>query len=260
MPPSPLPPPSTTETADGWVKSIDPRTGRPFYANRITRVTQWEAPPGWPEEQTSSGRQKQASSSKHDDVAVSVDSNLPAGWEEMTDPTSGRKFYVDHERKITTWEKPKVTGKVSSSANLNPSSIDNVSDTNNNAWLAEEEAAALAAGYQFNSDLYGSSTNTEDVLTTTPTPDFVVRTIGDKERFDCPQCLLPFNFASRRRHHCRLCGDVFCDDCSSHRVALPLDGPEFEKPVRVCDLCNKDVDRGNYFSMRCVQFTFDLHF
>ena len=55
---------------------------------------------------------------------------------------------------------------------------------------------------------------------------------------------------SKRRHHCRLCGDVFCDACSSHRVSLPLEGVEFEKPVRICDFCNKDVEQGNFFSMR----------
>ncbi len=55
---------------------------------------------------------------------------------------------------------------------------------------------------------------------------------------------------SKRRHHCRLCGDVFCDTCSNHRVSLPLEGSEFEKPVRICDLCNRDVEQGNFFSMR----------
>jgi hypothetical protein len=55
---------------------------------------------------------------------------------------------------------------------------------------------------------------------------------------------------SKRRHHCRLCGDIFCDSCSSHRVTLPLEGPEFDKPVRICDLCNRDVEQGNFFSMR----------
>jgi len=33
---------------------------------------------------------------------------LPAGWEEMRDPQSGRMYYVDHERQITTWERPEL--------------------------------------------------------------------------------------------------------------------------------------------------------
>ena len=31
----------------GWIESIDPKSGRTFYANRYIRTTQWEAPPGW---------------------------------------------------------------------------------------------------------------------------------------------------------------------------------------------------------------------
>eukprot|EP00562_Extubocellulus_spinifer_P011222 CAMPEP_0178545464 /NCGR_PEP_ID=MMETSP0697-20121206/3649_1 /TAXON_ID=265572 /ORGANISM="Extubocellulus spinifer, Strain CCMP396" /LENGTH=49 /DNA_ID= /DNA_START= /DNA_END= /DNA_ORIENTATION= len=30
-----------------WIKSTDPRTGRFFYANHVTRQTQWDPPPGW---------------------------------------------------------------------------------------------------------------------------------------------------------------------------------------------------------------------
>ncbi|KAL3826266.1 hypothetical protein ACHAXA_006294, partial [Cyclostephanos tholiformis] len=44
--------------------------------------------------------------------------------------------------------------------------------------------------------------------------------------------------------------DVFCDPCSSTRAVLPLDGKEYDAPVRVCDNCMIDVKRGNYFSMR----------
>lgn len=31
---------------------------------------------------------------------------LPQGWEEMRDPQSGRIYYVDHDRQITTWDRP----------------------------------------------------------------------------------------------------------------------------------------------------------
>ena len=31
---------------------------------------------------------------------------LPAGWEEKTDPASGKKYYVNHERKVTQWDRP----------------------------------------------------------------------------------------------------------------------------------------------------------
>lgn len=39
----------------------------------------------------------------------------------------------------------------------------------------------------------------------------------------------------RRRHHCRACGHVFCNDCSQARLALPTYGYATEE--RVCDAC-----------------------
>ncbi|CBK24667.2 uncharacterized protein [Blastocystis hominis] len=48
----------------------------------------------------------------------------------------------------------------------------------------------------------------------------------------CPNCLQQFT-AVRRRHHCRWCGRVFCDDCCHHKVTISKNG----KSQRVCDLC-----------------------
>jgi len=31
---------------------------------------------------------------------------------------------------------------------------------------------------------------------------------------------------------------------------LPLSGTEYDKPVRVCNECHGDVDKGRFFSMR----------
>jgi hypothetical protein len=52
---------------------------------------------------------------------------------------------------------------------------------------------------------------------------------------------------SKRGHHCRLCGDIVCDACSLHHVELPLEGSGLEKPVRICDYCHVDVEKGNFF-------------
>jgi growth factor-regulated tyrosine kinase substrate len=37
------------------------------------------------------------------------------------------------------------------------------------------------------------------------------------------------------QHHCRNCGGIFCDKCSSHK--LPLLSLGFIDRVRVCDAC-----------------------
>jgi len=36
---------------------------------------------------------------------------LPAGWEEMTEPDTGRKFYIDHNTRTTSWERPQPSKK-----------------------------------------------------------------------------------------------------------------------------------------------------
>ncbi|TKY75263.1 WD repeat and FYVE domain-containing protein 3 [Spatholobus suberectus] len=42
-----------------------------------------------------------------------------------------------------------------------------------------------------------------------------------------------------RKHHCRNCGDIFCDKCTHGRITLTAD--ENAQPVRVCDRCMAEV-------------------
>lgn len=39
------------------------------------------------------------------------------------------------------------------------------------------------------------------------------------------------------QHHCRNCGDIFCNSCSEQVTPLPNDHGQMSKPVRVCDGC-----------------------
>uniref|UniRef100_A0A8V0YJI6 RUN and FYVE domain-containing protein 1 n=1 Tax=Gallus gallus TaxID=9031 RepID=A0A8V0YJI6_CHICK len=57
--------------------------------------------------------------------------------------------------------------------------------------------------------------------------------LKDDEATHCKQCEKEFSI-SRRKHHCRNCGDIFCNACSSNELALP----SYPKPVRVCDTCH----------------------
>ncbi|XP_074602263.1 lateral signaling target protein 2 isoform X2 [Brevipalpus obovatus] len=50
----------------------------------------------------------------------------------------------------------------------------------------------------------------------------------------CTSCFSPFTLI-RRRHHCRNCGGIYCNNCCNHYVPLVHYG--FYKPVRVCRLC-----------------------
>ncbi|CAE7939531.1 FAB1C [Symbiodinium sp. KB8] len=56
----------------------------------------------------------------------------------------------------------------------------------------------------------------------------------DESASACTQCGAPFGWF-RRRHHCRFCGRIFCNACSSHR----FDGSKYGLGTRdrVCDGC-----------------------
>eukprot|EP00755_Sulcionema_specki_P039520 Sspe_Gene.112964::Locus_96834_Transcript_1_1_Confidence_1.000_Length_1872::g.112964::m.112964 len=54
----------------------------------------------------------------------------------------------------------------------------------------------------------------------------------------CEGCGREWLFFSRRRHHCRRCGGLFCDECSMERRRLP----SHREPQRVCMRCAWDVD------------------
>ncbi|KAH3764081.1 serine/threonine-protein kinase HT1 [Pelomyxa schiedti] len=70
----------------------------------------------------------------------------------------------------------------------------------------------------------GTSTNLDQAWS----PPF----LPDSESGFCSQCSKSFTL-TRRRHHCRKCGKIFCTKCSSKRVLLPVQSSE----VRVCDGC-----------------------
>jgi len=55
---------------------------------------------------------------------------------------------------------------------------------------------------------------------------------SDKEFTHCKSCAKEFNL-TRRKHHCRSCGEIFCGQCSDNVMELASSS----KPVRVCDNC-----------------------
>ncbi|CUE66333.1 Hypothetical protein, putative [Bodo saltans] len=65
----------------------------------------------------------------------------------------------------------------------------------------------------------------------------------DDTAVNCKQCNSKFTF-SRRRHHCRNCGYIFCEDCSFRTQPVP--NRNINDHVRVCDDCYFAlVDSGN---------------
>ncbi|XP_030498881.2 protein FREE1 [Cannabis sativa] len=62
--------------------------------------------------------------------------------------------------------------------------------------------------------------------------------VPDEAVTKCTSCGTDFG-AFVRKHHCRNCGDIFCDKCTQGRTALTAD--ENAQPVRVCDRCMAEV-------------------
>ncbi|KAL2503942.1 RING/FYVE/PHD zinc finger superfamily protein [Abeliophyllum distichum] len=64
--------------------------------------------------------------------------------------------------------------------------------------------------------------------------------VPDEAVTKCTGCGTDFS-AFVRKHHCRNCGDIFCDKCTQGRTALTAD--ETAPVVRVCDRCLAEVSR-----------------
>src|SRR3989338_9053317 len=52
----------------------------------------------------------------------------------------------------------------------------------------------------------------------------------------CLECKARFTFTTRR-HHCRLCGGLFCSRCTNHQCSIPLF--DANKPLRICSFCDR---------------------
>eukprot|EP00505_MAST-04D_sp_SCG-Rhode-Island_P002898 Stramenopile-MAST_4_protein_2898 len=64
--------------------------------------------------------------------------------------------------------------------------------------------------------------------------------VPDTSAQSCYACARPFDWL-RRKHHCRLCGYIFCGECTEKRSMLP-ETFELRKPGRVCDACHDAIE------------------
>ncbi|NWR38919.1 ZFY16 protein, partial [Tachuris rubrigastra] len=68
--------------------------------------------------------------------------------------------------------------------------------------------------------------------------------VPDSEAPNCMKCQVKFTF-TKRRHHCRACGKVFCGSCCKRKCKLQY----MEKEARVCTGCYNDINKGKKFSL-----------
>uniref|UniRef100_A0A0N5AZL5 FYVE-type domain-containing protein n=1 Tax=Syphacia muris TaxID=451379 RepID=A0A0N5AZL5_9BILA len=60
--------------------------------------------------------------------------------------------------------------------------------------------------------------------------------LDDTEAVSCNGCKKAFSLMFRK-HHCRMCGQIFCASCSSHTAEVASN----KNPVRVCNLCYQEI-------------------
>ncbi|EKF26069.1 hypothetical protein MOQ_010254 [Trypanosoma cruzi marinkellei] len=96
---------ATTATKD-WDECVDPKSGRKYYVNRHTKQTTWTLP-AVVATVTGNNPAINAAEVRPNLMTTTPNTNtLPPFWEECVDPKSGRKFYVNHQTRETTWTRP----------------------------------------------------------------------------------------------------------------------------------------------------------
>lgn len=110
---------------DGWTKEIDDVSGRIYYYHAENGETSWD----WPsavqitnaiadvyamdeegDEPELRGEMEQSNPETEPRIRYPEDAEvcapLPAGWSKHVDPTSGRPYYVNSTKNVTSWERP----------------------------------------------------------------------------------------------------------------------------------------------------------
>ncbi|KAK4267136.1 hypothetical protein QN277_023959 [Acacia crassicarpa] len=91
-----------------------------------------------------------------------------------------------------------------------------------------------------------------------PEPDNVSKVfwMPDQSCRVCYQCDSQFNLINRR-HHCRLCGRIFCAKCTTNSVPAPssCQGNPWEEreKIRVCNYCYEQWEQGTIASEKEIQ-------
>lgn len=178
---------------------------------------------------------------------------LPDGWEEKV-YSDGRKFYIDHNTRTTTWERPLLpppppAPRAAVAAAHKQSSL---------VPMASPSSTTLQrpslGGHEH------AHTNIEPIFSSLDVPNkpnsrfgncLPLQDLGstllpyrqhDKNRTECFKCsakLGKLNFIVR--HHCRCCGEIFCSSCSPHKISMNIQNELYNGDVRVCDFCEEHL-------------------
>ena len=250
-----------------WEKKHDSKTGRAFYVDHVMKITSWDHPSLSKSDKDSSSffseSETTALYTNGDDQSTSYDKGMATGFgfipkEHLpghpssssphgTRSAAGLDSMSSINRRSGNDPKHSLSATYGGHENLRNS--DNYSLGKTGVYSISNTPSRLLVNEDHSSKYYSRTDGDESIDSTLQHTDFTMVHVSDNLRRNCPSCQVVFSL-SLRKHHCRLCGDIFCDACSPHKITLPINGIEYQKPVRVCKLCNIDVEKGNYFTMR----------
>ncbi len=234
---------STTNAKDNslppnWEKLFDQSSGKYFYVDHVNKVTTWEPPVV----------NRNQAPAKKEGMATGFGIIPKSALERSTHQggSSGGNSRSAATRGVTSRDVSRLK-KMSSHPNTTSATSPSWQYYGSNPPPSTTMSSSISKAHSSssihqNDDMSTKYYNENHI-------DFTVQIVPDRLRAECASSGIPFSL-SVRRHHCRVCQDIFCHEKSAHKVSLPFEGEEFTKPVRVCDLCFKDVENGNFFSMR----------
>jgi len=98
-----------------WVETVDPNSGKVYYANLVTKETSWTFP-------AELGQQGGAAAPSKEEI-----------WVERQDPKSGRTYYYNQHTKERSWNRPHAATVVAN---------DESKDDDDSAWVEREDPAS----------------------------------------------------------------------------------------------------------------------
>uniref|UniRef100_A0AAF5CZA6 1-phosphatidylinositol-3-phosphate 5-kinase n=1 Tax=Strongyloides stercoralis TaxID=6248 RepID=A0AAF5CZA6_STRER len=141
------------------------------------------------------------------------------------------KFFKTNTQENSTSNSGKINNSTTSSFTDNSGNdINNKKDSLTNVSIADDAI-----------EVFVTDKNLEikkDQLKKYDQSEFKRYWVPDSTGIECYECHEKFN-AFRRKHHCRICGQIFCAKCTNNTVDGAVLG--YREFLRVCNYCKKNI-------------------